>query len=67
VKIHEAFFRKSKINNATKESTTYPAMTIPEKFGVTILLGASLLIGICPWILTDKITPSLKLLKLFAN
>ncbi len=67
VKIHEAFFRKSKINNATKESTTYPAMTMPEKVGVTILLGASLLIGICPWILTDKITPSLKLLKLFAN
>ena len=37
-------------------------MTVPEKVGVTILLGASLLIGIFPWILTDKITPSLGLL-----
>ena len=43
-------------------------MTIPEKVGITILLGASLLIGICPWILTEKINPSLELLlKPFAN
>ncbi len=68
VKIHEAFFRERKTGDAPKVETPYPAMTIPEKVGITILLGASLLIGICPWILTDKITPSLELLlKPFAN
>ncbi|MEE2614684.1 MAG: NADH-quinone oxidoreductase subunit M [Verrucomicrobiota bacterium] len=68
VKIHEAFFRERKINNGPEETTTYPSMTIPEKIGATILLGASLLIGICPWILTDKITPSLEIiLKPFTN
>jgi NADH-quinone oxidoreductase subunit M len=62
VKIHEAFFRERKTGGTPELETAYPAMTVPEKVGVTILLGASLLIGICPWILTDKITPSLGLL-----
>jgi len=62
VKIHEAFFRERKTGGTPEPETAYPAMTVPEKVGVTILLGASLLIGICPWILTDKITPSLGLL-----
>ena len=62
VKIHEAFFRECKTGGTPEPETAYPAMTVPEKVGVTILLGASLLIGICPWILTDKIKPSLGLL-----
>ena len=37
-------------------------MTLPEKVGVALLLGASLLIGLCPWLLTNKMTASLKLL-----
>ena len=37
-------------------------MTLPEKTGVAILLGVSLLIGLCPWLLTDKISASLELL-----
>jgi len=68
VKIHEAFFRTGKSDETLEPSTPYPAMTIPEKVGITLLLGASLLIGICPWILTEKINPSLEmLLKPFAN
>lgn len=68
VKIHEAFFRERSTGDSTDTASPYPAMTLPEKTGVTILLGAALLIGICPWILTDKIKPSLELLlKAFAN
>ena len=63
VKIHEAFFRELKDGDAPVAETPYPAMTIPEKVGIAILLGASLLIGICPWILTDKIKLSLNLLE----
>ena len=63
VKIHEAFFRERKDGDAPVAETPYPAMTIPEKVGIAILLGASLLIGICPWILTDKIKLSLNLLE----
>ena len=37
-------------------------MTLPEKAGVALLLGASLLIGLCPWLLTNHITGSLQLL-----
>ena len=43
--------------------TKLEAVTIPEKVGIAILLGASLMIGICPWILTDKIKLSLNLLE----
>ena len=68
VKIHEAFFRERSTGDSTDTASPYSAMTLPEKTGVTILLGAALLIGICPWILTDKIKPSLELLlKAFAN
>ena len=63
VKIHEAFFRECKDGDAPVAKTPYPVMTIPEKVGIAILLGASLLIGICPWILTDKIKLSLNLLE----
>ena len=68
VKIHEAFFRERKDGDTSVAETPYPAMTTPEKVGIAILLGASLLIGICPWILTEKINPSLELLlKPFTN
>ena len=43
-------------------------MTLPEKTGVAILLGAALLIGLCPWLLTDKISLSLeRILERFPN
>ena len=67
VKIHEAFFREHKTGDAPGVETPYPAMTVPEKFGVAILLGASILIGICPWVLTDKIKLSLKFLEVVSN
>ena len=62
VKIHEAFFRERSPAVDNQAETAYPPMTLPEKTGVTILLGAALLIGLCPWLLTDKISPSLKLM-----
>ena len=33
-----------------------------ERVGVALLLGASLLIGLCPWLLTNHINGSLQLL-----
>jgi len=62
VKIHEAFFREQKTSGTGQAETAYPPMTLPEKTGVAILLGSALLIGLCPWLLTDKISPSLKLM-----
>ena len=62
VKIHEAFFRERSPAVDNQAETAYPPMTLPEKTGVAILLGAALLIGLCPWLLTDKISPSLKLM-----
>ena len=62
MKIHEAFFRERSPAVDNQAETAYPPMTLPEKTGVTILLGAALLIGLCPWLLTDKISPSLKLM-----
>jgi NADH-quinone oxidoreductase subunit M len=62
VKIHEAFFRERSPAVDNQAETAYPPMTLPEKTGVTILLGAALFIGLCPWLLTDKISPSLKLM-----
>jgi NADH-quinone oxidoreductase subunit M len=62
VKIHEAFFRERKTSDPGDTQISYPAMTLPEKIGVAILLGSALLIGLCPWLLTDKISPSLELM-----
>ena len=62
VKIHEAFFRERKMSAPGDAEISYPVMTMPEKIGVAILLGSALLIGLCPWLLTDKISPSLKLM-----
>jgi len=65
VKIHEAFFQGSTADSEGSkgvEQSNYPPMTLPEKAGVTLLLGASILIGICPWLLTNHINGSLELL-----
>jgi NADH-quinone oxidoreductase subunit M len=66
VKIHEAFFRARKNTGDNGDDAEpdeiYSPMTLPEKIGVALLLGASLLIGLCPWLLTEKMTASLKLL-----
>ena len=62
-KIHEAFFRERSASPDNGESDTdYPPMTLHEKAGVALLLGASLLIGLCPWLLTNHIAGSLQLL-----
>ena len=64
-KIHEAFFRERSIGNDGnngENDADYPPMTLPEKAGVALLLGASLLIGLCPWLLTNHIAGSLQLL-----
>ncbi len=40
-----------------------PPAPIRRRFpGVALLLGSALLIGLCPWLLTDKISPSLELM-----
>jgi NADH-quinone oxidoreductase subunit M len=69
VKIHEAFFRARSIGNNDNNGDNndandadYSPMTLPEKAGVALLLGASLLIGLCPWLLTNHIAGSLQLL-----
>ena len=68
VKIHEAFFRERKTSDPGDAEISYPAMTLPEKIGVAILLGSALLIGLCPWLLTEKISPSLeRMLERFPN
>ena len=67
-KIHEAFFRERSTGdnisdgNDGEGDADYPPMTLPEKAGVALLLGASLLIGLCPWLLTNHIAGSLQLL-----
>jgi NADH-quinone oxidoreductase subunit M len=68
VKIHEAFFRARSIGNNDNNGDNndandadYSPMTLPEKAGVALLLGASLLIGLCPWLLTNHIAGSLQL------
>ena len=65
VKIHEAFFQARAVDsddNNGVEQSDYPPMTLPEKVGVGLLLGASILIGLCPWLLTNHINGSLQLL-----
>jgi NADH-quinone oxidoreductase subunit M len=65
VKIHEAFFQARAVDsddNNGVEQADYPPMTLPEKAGVGLLLGASILIGLCPWLLTNHINGSLQLL-----
>ncbi len=65
IKIHEAFFRERSTDSGGsngKDGADYPPMTLPEKAGVALLLGASLLIGLCPWLLTNHINGSLQLL-----
>ena len=65
VKIHEAFFRERSTDSNGgngEDDADYPPMTFPEKAGVALLLGASLLIGLCPWLLTNHINGSLQLL-----
>ena len=43
-------------------------MTIPEMVGCGLLLGAALLIGLFPWLLTNTISGSLQfLVKRLAN
>jgi NADH-quinone oxidoreductase subunit M len=64
-KIHEAFFRERSNTNSNEgngaNDADYSPMTLPEKAGVALLLGASLLIGLCPWLLTNHIAGSLQL------
>jgi NADH-quinone oxidoreductase subunit M len=62
VKIHEAFFRASDAPNIGESAVQYAPMTIPEMVGSGLLLGAALLIGLCPWLLTNTISGSLKFL-----
>ncbi len=63
VKIHEAFFSERDTTEANGEpATAYSPMTIPEIVGCAILLGASLLIGLFPWLLTSRIVPSLEII-----
>ena len=61
VKIHEAFFRAREGAEPDEPADTYAPMTLPEKAGVALLIGASLAIGLYPALLTNKITKSLEL------
>ena len=69
VKIHEAFFRVSDTAPIDQGSVAqYAPMTIPEMVGCGLLLGATLLIGLCPWLLTNTVSVSLQfLLERIAN
>ena len=63
VKIHEAFFSTHDATSKNGGSATeYAPMTIPEMVGCGLLLGAALLIGLCPWLLTNTINGSLQFL-----
>ncbi|MDP6036231.1 MAG: NADH-quinone oxidoreductase subunit M [Verrucomicrobiota bacterium] len=64
VKIHEAFFRTrdDASGNNGESAEEYGPMTIPEIVGCGLLLGTALLIGLCPWLLTDTISDSLQFL-----
>ena len=65
-KIHEAFFRKRPEAPADAEPCT--PMTVPEKIGCALPLGTSLVIGLYPRLLTEKMVPSLqKITQLFAQ
>ena len=65
-KIHEAFFRKRP--EAPADAEPYTPMTVPEKIGCALLLGTSLVIGLYPRLLTEKMVPSLqKITQLFAQ
>ena len=61
VKIHEAFFTpRDAADNGEPAGTPLPGLSLPELWGCALLLGASLVIGLKPGLLTDKIVPSLK-------
>jgi NADH:ubiquinone oxidoreductase subunit 4 (subunit M) len=59
VKIHEAFFRTRAADDGGSVAE-YAPMTIPEMVGCGLLLGAALLIGLFPWLLTNTISGSLQ-------
>ncbi len=63
VKIHEAFFQmRNPPEGNGAPATEYPPPTLPELIGCGLLLGAALLVGLCPWLFTNTISASLKFL-----
>lgn len=61
IKIHEAFFRVREADSDKSRSVAeYTPMTVPEMVGCGLLLGAALLIGLFPWLLTNTISGSLQ-------
>jgi NADH-quinone oxidoreductase subunit M len=55
--VGKAFF--SDANAAAEASASLEPITIPERIGAAILIGATLLIGLCPRLLLDLIVPAL--------
>ncbi len=62
VKIHEAFFRPRVASGSSDKEGLYEPMTAAEIAGCALLLGSSLLVGLFPSLLTDKMQASLKLI-----
>tara|TARA_B100001123_G_scaffold300153_1_gene334888 strand:+ start:320 stop:1819 length:1500 start_codon:yes stop_codon:yes gene_type:complete len=62
VKIHEAFFGVRHPDGNGAPLKPYKPMTTPEIIGCAILLGASLLIGLFPQLLTGVIGPSVEII-----
>jgi NADH-quinone oxidoreductase subunit M len=53
----KAFFAEDQVQ--ARDLPPLPPITLPERAGALLLLGTTLLIGLCPGLLLDLITPSL--------
>jgi NADH-quinone oxidoreductase subunit M len=59
--MQKAFFGDTHVTTETAEAHALPPITMPEKIGAVILIGATLVIGLCPGLLLKLIVPSFDL------
>jgi len=55
----KAFFAEDSEQPVSKSALLAIPISIPERAGAVMLLGTTLLIGLCPSLLLDLITPAL--------
>jgi NADH-quinone oxidoreductase subunit M len=56
--MQKSFFGDASATDEAVESHPLPPITVPEKIGAIILIGATLVIGLCPGLLLNLIVPS---------
>jgi len=59
--LQKSFFGDAEVTTENLEAHPLPPITIPEKIGAVILIGTTLVIGLCPSLLLNLIVPSFDL------